>query len=222
MSNILNFFLIFSLVVLVSIKAIQADELKKIECNDLGVHGAVFEIEEESLLDVMMKRLGDLKESGKLEILQEKMVNDAKKRALEPKRLEHITKTTRHRVFNYDPTLVVGSDIKIDQSIQGKEVVLAKKGDRINPLDTVQLTRGLLFIDGEDPDQLKLIDSYSRNFDIVLVAGKPIDLKDKLGLIIYFDQGGALTKRFGINHVPAKVEQAHKDERVLQITEFVP
>lgn len=203
--------------ILASFFEIRADEM-----NDLGVHGAVFSIEEESLLEVMKKRLGSLQESGALQAMQDKMVSYAQKNALEPKRLEHITKTTTPRVYRYDPTLEIQSDIVISKDVQGKEVVLAKKGDRINPLDKVAFTRGLLFIDGEDPDQLKLIDSFSKDFDIVLVAGKPMALKERFGVMIFFDQGGILTKRFGIQQVPSKVEAAPDGARYLQITAFKP
>ncbi len=80
----------------------------------------------------------------------------------------------------------------------------------------------MLFIDGEDLEQLKLINSYAKDFSIVLIAGKPIELNEKLGMSIYFDQGGALTKKFGISHVPAKIEQVRKTDRFLKVTEFRP
>lgn len=222
MSTILKKILCFSYLATAISVEVKAKEAKAIEVHNLGVHGAIFTIEETSLLDVMMKRLNELQACGKLGEMQEKMASEAKKRALEPKRLEHITKTTRHRVYHYDPTLVIESDIKIPKQVHGKQVIIAQKGDLINPLNTVQLTKGLLFIDGEDPEQLKLIDSYSNNFEIILIAGKPIELKDQLNMPIYFDQGGALTKRFGVSHVPAKVEQVHKTDRFLKITEFRP
>ncbi len=125
MAHILKNLVCFSIITSIAVANTKSDSTTMVEVNDLGVHGAVFEIEEESLLDVMMKRLGDLQASGKLEEMQEKMAKEAQKRALEPKRLQHLTKTTRHRVFHYDPTLVIESDIKIPKEVQGKEVVLA-------------------------------------------------------------------------------------------------
>jgi conjugal transfer pilus assembly protein TraW len=193
-----------------------------IAIKDHGVYGTLFEIEEEDMLQLMMKRLNALKESGKLEAFQEAIVKKAKKQALEPKALTHITHTKHKRVFTFDPSLKIQNDVIVPKEVNGQEVVLARKGDIINPLDKVTPAKGFLFIDGDDPKQQDLIKEMSKRFDIVLVKGKPLTLQEKMGVQIFFDQGGALTKRFGIRHVPATFEVDPKNNKQFRVTEFVP
>lgn len=222
MAIVLKYGVYFACALYFFVVEIRPDAYQIVHVNDLGVHGALFAVEEESLLEVMQKRLLDLQASGQLTVLQDKMVEYAQQKALAPTRVQHLTKTTKKRVYRYDPTLVMESDMVIAKIVHGKEVVIARKGDRVNPLDTVSLTRGLLFIDGDDEAQLKLIEAYSKHFDIVLVGGKPIDIQRQYNVPMFFDQGGILSKRFGIQHVPAKIEQVSQKDRYVQITEFKP
>lgn len=189
---------------------------------DLGVHGAIFPIEEKSLLEVIQQRLASLQGSKELQEFEDQLKTHAKAQALEPKPLSHITPTQKRRFFYYDPSLRIDSDIVIPKEVHGKQVVLAQKGQLLNPLHVVRMGRGLLFIDGEDPIQRALIETYQARFDIVLVKGKPLELAKNYKTSIFFDQGGILTTKFGIKHVPCKVEEAPLEKKCLQITEFVP
>ena len=184
---------------------------------DHGVYGELFEIAEEDMIQVLMRRLTQLKDSGKLEAFQKDFQEKAKKRVLEPKAVAHITPTTHERVFYVDPTLNVEGDIVLPEGISHAGHVLAKKGDRINPLHTLKPHKGLLFINGDDTVHQQFAVEHAHQFDIVLVSGKPIELEEKLKCPIFFDQGGIITKRYGISHVPAKMEV---DGDRLKFTEF--
>lgn len=184
---------------------------------DHGVQGELFEIAEEDMIEVLMQRLNQLKESGKLAEFQKEFQEKAKKRLLEPKADSHVTPTTHERVFYVDPTLTIEGGIVLPEGIPHAGHVLARKGDRINPLHTLKPHKGLLFIDGDDEAQQQFALEHAHQFDIYLVKGKPLDLEEQLNLPIFFDQGGIITKRYGISHVPAKMEV---DGDRLKFTEF--
>lgn len=184
---------------------------------DHGVQGELFEIMEEDIIEVLMRRLTQLKESGKLAEFQHAFQEKARKSVLEPKAVSHVTPTTHERVFYVDPTLTIEGDIVLPEGIPHAGHVLARKDDQINPLHTLKPHKGLLFIDGDDEAQQQFAVEHAHQFDICLVKGKPLELEKKLNLPIFFDQGGIITKRYGIKHVPAKMEV---DGDRLKFTEF--
>lgn len=114
---------------------------------------------------------------------------------------------------------VVPSDYK-DQD--GR--VIVKRGTVIEPLKIMPLTSGLLFIDGNDPQQVAYAVRRSQNeaLKIVLTAGSPYLMRIKyrnvpwhggMGVPFYFDQRkmiiSSLSKLYGvdINSVPAALFQ---------------
>lgn len=200
---------------LVLSEALKASEPKRVI--DHGVYGPLFTIEEEDMIEVLKRRLLHLKESGKLEQAEKAFKEKAQKRILEPMKVAHITPTTHTRVFSVDPTLVVAGDIALPEGIANGGHVLAKKGDRINPLHHVKPSKGLLFIDGENTAHVDYARTVLDAFDIVLVNGKPLALEATLGVPVFFDQGGIITKRYGIMHVPARMEV---EGDTLKFTEF--
>src|SRR5207249_3531223 len=85
--------------------------------------------------------------------------------------------------------------------------VVMTQGRRINPLDIIDFTTPLYFIDGTDLRQVKwALTDGGANAIILLVKGSVFDLLSKYDAKFYFDQDGALVKRLGITQVPAKVE----------------
>jgi conjugal transfer pilus assembly protein TraW len=79
----------------------------------------------------------------------------------------------------------------------------------------------LLFIDGRNDAQcgwaLRQCQAHPRA-KVILVAGDPFALMDTWHRPVYFDQGGQLTGKLGIRHVPARVTQG---EMVLAIEEVL-
>ena len=59
-----------------------------------------------------------------------------------------------------------------------------------------------------------------KNVKIILIAGSPLKLSEELGIPIYFDQYGLITKKLRIKQVPAMVFQ-ETGNKVLTIREEV-
>ncbi len=184
------------------------------EAKDLGVHGSICPIAEEDPIALIQNKLKKMEEKGELlkhNLLIQKRTKESVER---PSPVEGISKTTKSRLFTYDPTFTVQKDIK---DHLGR--IIYAKGTKINPLETVTMTEDLLFIDGDDPEQKSwafdrieksvVSEQKERRIRLVLVKGPPLALSEELGIPVYFDQGGFLTKKFGINHVPAIVGQSN-------------
>lgn len=179
---------------------------------DHPVEGELFDISEEDMLDMLMRRLHQAKEDGKLEDIENKMKERVQQSALYPKSLD-LRACTRERIYYVDPSLTITEDIK---DHEGKMIVAA--GTKINPLDHMNLSKGLLFIDGTIEDQVDYAIRNQEKFHVLLTKGSPILLGEKHQQKFYFDQNGLSVKRYGIEHVPASLEQEGKR---LKITEFV-
>lgn len=187
---------------------IQEAVSKQALYKDFGVVGTTFEIIEEDLLEVIAKRLKKLEEEGSLQQHQQRIAREAQDKIKRPKPVEAIHHTTKARSFTYDPSLVVPYDLK---DHQGK--VFHSKGTKVNPLDYKSLTKPLLFIDGDQEEQVKWATQQDQRSQIILVKGFPFELMRRLDRPIYFDQEGALTKKLDIQQVPARVTQ--QDKRLL-------
>lgn len=177
---------------------------QKEEVNYLGCYGATFPVVEENMIDMLKNKLKKLQQSGGLEDLQEQWKKRIMAHIKTPKDVADITHARLKKSWRVDPTLVIEDDIKTP-----KGEVLAQKGDRINPLHFVRPLKGFLFIDGLDEKQILFSKDHLKGFDIVLVKGSPLDVQEKTGSTIFFDQGGFLTTHYGIKHVPAflKIEK---------------
>jgi len=169
---------------------------------DLGCHGELFSIKEESLLEVIKRRLLNMQESGTLETYQKQLAEHAKKKALTPKPLHHIHHTQLPRSFYYDPTITLSEDLK---DHEGR--LFGRQGDKANPLEIIPLTKELLFIDGEDEPQVTWALSRTFPSKIILIKGQSLKLEERHHRPFYFDQLGLLTGRLGIKQVPARVFQ---------------
>jgi len=169
---------------------------------DLGCHGELFPIKEESLLEVIKRRLLNMQENGTLETYQKQLAEQAKKKALTPEPLHHIQHTQLPRSFYYDPTLTLSEDLK---DHEGR--LFGRQGDKANPLEILPLTKELLFIDGEDEPQVTWALSRTFPSKIILVRGQPLKLEERHHRPFYFDQLGLLTGRLKIKQVPARVIQ---------------
>lgn len=180
---------------------------------DLGVHGALFEIVEEDMLEFLLKRLHSLKNSGKLQEIEDSIKGKAKERVLNPPPVAGLSETKVERSYLHDPTLVVDQDIKTPDG-----ALIAKSGQKVNPLNHLSLSKGLLFIDGDNKHQLHWALQHKDKFYIILTKGSPLKLGEQFGVKLYFDQAGIIMTRYGIKHVPARIEQAGE---ILRVTEFI-
>ena len=87
----------------------------------------------------------------------------------------------------------------------------------VNPLDTVSWGAPLLFLDGDDLDQIAWAKRQDSQAKWVLVKGKPLDLQKQRKRAIYFDQGGLLVRKFGIKQVPCRITQQAKSLKIEEI-----
>ena len=171
---------------------------------DLGTYGVIYPIEEKNPIILIQSKLKHMKENGELERHRQELQNKTKAAIERPKPVEGISKAPGSRVFYYDPTYIVLENLK-DHT--GR--VFYKKGTKINPLETVNLSQGLLFFDGDDEDQVAFVREKlkERSLKLILVKGAPLVLSEQLKVPVYFDQAGLLTKKLGIGNVPALVNQ---------------
>ncbi len=182
----------------------------------VGTLGPTYAITEPHLLDFIAQRLREKERSGELQ----QLMQDARRRAVahvqQPPAVEGLHATTVPRSYRWDPSFTLDRNI-VDA--QGR--LLYAAGSRHNPLDVVSMRRQLLFFDARDPRQLKraqaLLAPRPGSIKPVLTGGSYLDLMRQWQQPVYHDQRGLLTRRFGIQQVPALVSQ---DGRQLRIDEL--
>ncbi|MDI9635787.1 type-F conjugative transfer system protein TraW [Geitlerinema splendidum] len=194
-----------------------------LQAKDFGVRGKIAPIKEQNPIVLIQSKLKIMEERGELERHNRELQKKTKAAIERPKPVKGITRTTKARMFYYDPTYIVPEDIK---DHQGRTI--HSKGKRLNPLETVTFSQELLFFDGDDADQVvfakeKLKEKSKENLKessvrLVLVKGAPIALSEELKIPVYFDQSGLLTKKLGIHHVPALVTQEGVRLRIEEIS----
>ena len=99
--------------------------------------------------------------------------------------------------------------------------LLFAKGTQVNPLEVVSLSKRLVFFDGGDARQVafakQTLSSAGAGTKPILVGGQPLKLMRSWKRPVYFDQGGTLVKRLGIQQVPAIVSQDGKRLRIDEV-----
>lgn len=181
--------------------------LSFLEAKDFGAHGHVFEIEEVSLLDLIASKLEGLEASGRMEAHQLKLADKARFAAFNPKTVRGLVRAERTESRLFDPSITVPFDLKTHEG-----EIFARKGERMNPLDILPFPGKLMILDGRDEAQLlwlneRLQDENAEGSTILLTGGQPFALQKQLGREVYFDQGGDITKRFGIKSLPSLIRQ---------------
>lgn len=191
--------------------------LSTAKAKDFGVHGHTFEIQEPDLLKEMESKLKRLEADGKLAELNKSFLKRAENALAHPKSVAGITKAIEPREFFYDPSITVPYDLKDHDG-----TVFHKAGTRINPLEFHSLPAPLVFIDGEDKAQVSWTQNTyiktNQHPKIILTSGSPFELmKQWQAELVYFDQGGTLTSKLGIRHVPVVVVQAGLKLKISEI-----
>lgn len=185
------------------------------QAKDLGVAGQTFEIIEPDLLSMIETRLNRMQASGELaqrnEELKQKVVSSVER----PPSATGIRPTDTPRTWLHDPSIIVGEDIILPTG-----EVLARAGDRINPLETMPLTLKLILIDGDDPKQVEFAlkeTKHETRTRRILVSGAPLELMRSTEKRFYFDQDGQIAGKFGITQVPAIIVQEGNRLRISEI-----
>ena len=181
---------------------------------DYGQQGAVFPVLETDLLSVIQAKLKRMESSGAIERANKELARRTEARVRRPQRVAGVHAAASSRRWSFDPTITVSEDIR-----DNKGRVVVARGTRVNPLDTIGLRQRLVFLDGDDPAQLAwaLRTTTALNAKLILIGGSPFEAMKSAQRRFFFDQGGTLTKKFGIEAVPATVEQSG---RVLKVSEI--
>jgi len=119
-----------------------------------------------------------------------------------------------HHMFKVDLSIRLEQDL-----MDHNGVVFATAGTVINPLDHSRFQKRLVFIDGDDPDQVRFAVELSHRepTKIILINGSPLDLTEEHALPFYFDQGGVITARLQIAAVPSVVSRDYPNMIVQEI-----
>jgi conjugal transfer pilus assembly protein TraW len=178
------------------------------EAKDFGIQGELFSIKEENLLLALQKQL-----SSKFSAAAYKqLLKETEERAKHPKSPLVPSDAQQNHMYYYDPTFTAEETIK-----DSKGNVMVSKGTQVNPLKNLQLSSGLLFLNGDNPSHLKWARQQEGLFKWVLVQGNPYELELEEQRPIYFDQHGFSLSKFKIQHIPARVTQ---DGILLKIEEI--
>lgn len=207
--------------VAVSILASNADIAKAV---DFGTRGRIYTIEEQAFLQMIDERLKGVDQDK----IRQEMQERAKQKAKEPLAVEGVEPATEDRVFYFDPSYVLEKDIYLPN-----KDLFYKAGTRVNPIEEmnklgISLDRRMIFIDAREDEQIQWLkeqlDQYKSESDknsqtqavienrVILVGGRPFELQEELqrdyqDMIVYFDQGGMLTRKMEIKASPAIVTQ---------------
>ena len=174
--------------------------------DDFGTMGETFEILEPDLLEWIADRLRLAEATGELDAMNDEFAGRVERNVRRPAPVEFIVQADEARTWLYDPTVTVQEDYADHNG-----VVFARTGDRVNPLETMALSRQYVFIDGDSADQVAWALARYREHEglvtIVLTRGAPLELMDEHQVRFYFDQTGFLSERLGIRAVPASMQQ---------------
>ena len=207
--------------VAVSILASSADIAKAV---DFGTRGRIYTIEEQAFLQMIDERLKGVDQDK----IRQEMQERAKQKAKEPLAVEGVEPATEDRVFYFDPSYVLEKDIYLPN-----KDLFYKAGTRVNPIEEMRklgmsLDRRMIFIDAREDEQIQWLkeqlDQYKSESDknsqtqavienrVILVGGRPFELQEELqhdyrDMVVYFDQGGTLTRKMEIKASPAIVTQ---------------
>lgn len=131
---------------------------------DYGQRGTVFPVIERDLLEQIHSRLTQMESSGETARLNEDLKRRTIARVNRPDPVAGIVRASEARRWHFDPTITLAADIR-----GAKGELIHAAGTRVNPLDSVGLRADLLFLDGDDPDQLTWALKQAANAKLILV-----------------------------------------------------
>lgn len=183
---------------------------------DLGTIGPTYEIAERDLIEVIHDKFRRMEATGELTRLQEDYKRQVVAAIEQPKPVPGIAAAQTARTFYLDPTWTLDRNV-----VDEKGKVLFAAGTRVNPFDFDRLSKTLLFFDARSKKQV----AFAKRFIVesklpvkpILIAGAPLKLMREWKREVFYDQGGALSKRLAITQSPAVVTQDGKRLRVDEI-----
>lgn len=183
---------------------------------DLGTIGPTYEIAERDLIEVIHDKFRRMDSTGELLRLQEDYKRQVVAAIEQPKPVPGIAAAQIARTVYLDPTLTLDRNV-----VDEKGKVLFAAGTRVNPFDFDRLSKTLLFFDARSKTQLAFAKRFIAESKLpvkpILIAGAPLKLMREWKREVFYDQGGALSKRLAITQSPAVVTQDGKRLRVDEI-----
>ena len=183
---------------------------------NLGTIGPTYPVAEKNLLDVIMARLRAKEASGELKRHEQEARDRAAYAVNNPRPVDGLRRAQAARTFYFDPSFTLQSNV-----VDATGAVLFPAGTRKNPLEVVSLSKHLLFFDARDPGQVtrarELIEHYQGKVKPILVGGSYLDLMKRWNKPVFYDQEGALVRKFGIAAVPAIVSQEGQRLRIDEV-----
>lgn len=175
-------------------------------CASAQVVGPVYPIVEPDMLAEIKARALEMERTGELQRRLQEGQRRAEESLRNPRAVDGLAPAVKRRTHYLDPTLTVEQDI-----VSPDGVVIARRGDRVNPLEQVAWSGVWFFFDARVPAQVReaqrLLAERRGAVKPVLVGGNYVEAARTLSHRVYFDQGGRLVRRFGIKAVPARVQQ---------------
>lgn len=177
-----------------------------------GVYGAIYSIAEPDMLSAIHAKLSLMQLRGELEREKKAFIDNSIAHIVRPIPVVGVSDLNKAQAKSwlFNPSIVLDRTIT---SSTGK--IIATAGETINPLKFKQFNEALIFINGDNQNQLNWVvqeiqkdeKKYSQ-LKIILVNGDINQTAKSLKTRVYFDQLGVLCKRFGITHTPTMVYQA--------------
>ena len=173
---------------------------------DYGMLGAVFPVEEQSILETIMTRLRTMDASGEMAALKSEMQDKTREYAMRPHPVSFVSTAETYRQFEIDLSVRVERDLADHNG-----VIFARAGTIINPLDYSTFSKRIVMINGDDPDQVAFALSIASEepTKIILTSGAPLALTEEHGVLFWFDQQGVFARKFQIAHVPAVITRSY-------------
>jgi conjugal transfer pilus assembly protein TraW len=168
------------------------------------------------MLEEIEALLREKERSGELARLAEEGRQRSMQSAESPIAVAGMEPATVARTWYWDPSYRVPQTYSTPDG-----QVFARAGDVFNPLEFLNFSKRLVFIDGRSEAQVQWAKDVLRSkglpVKIILVAGRPLELGRQWHSPVYFDQGGAIVRRLGLRRVPAVVSQEGKRLRVDEV-----
>lgn len=168
-------------------------------------HGPLYPVIERNLLEAVRDAAAEYQASGRAQTDFASARGRAIAWAAAPPAVSGLQAAVEPAVRMFDPSVTLAHAV-----VDAAGNTLVPAGRKVNPLDTVALDGRLLLFDAGDPAQLqvavRLVAEEVRT-RAILVAGSPAEFARRSGRRAYFDQNGAIVRRFGISELPAVVSQ---------------
>lgn len=187
-----------------------------LRAEDLGVIGKTYEIAERDLIEVFKAKFRRMEKTGELAKLQENYRRQVIGAIERPRPVAGIRPTETARTFYIDPTWTLDRNV-----VDDKGNILYPAGTKVNPFDYDRMSKALLFFDARSKAQVAFAKRFMAESKMpvkpILVAGEPLKLMREWKREVFFDQGGALSRRLSISQSPAIVTQEGRRLRVDEI-----